>query len=190
MKVASEIGCPDRLHGLFPPNDCMLKTLVQNGFTPFQKHVIDETKKLRLVANSWCTGDDACDCRGLDLRYFYKAEKNGGCVLAAAVRFGEKAAIAQGFNTSAHGGAIESVLDEATAELAKIHLAPIATTAEASFKIKKPVPLHTTLRVDCHIKEIKSNGLRIYVTGTISDGKPQPVIYAACDAQLIDMQKM
>ena len=47
---------------------------------------------------------------------------------------------------------IESLLDEATAELAKIEFAPLSSTAEASFKLKKPVPLHTTVRVDCKVK--------------------------------------
>lgn len=37
--------------------------------------------------------------------------------IRGAVRFGDGAAIGDGFWTSAHGGAIETVLDEATAEL-------------------------------------------------------------------------
>lgn len=189
-KHALAAGCPDRIHGLFPPNDQILAALVQEGFQPFQKHLIDQGNEFQIAHGSWCTGDDACQGRGIDLRYFYKYDQNEG-ILACAVRFGEKTAIGQGFNTTAHGGSIESVLDEATAELAKIHVAPIASTVEASFKIKKPVPLNTSLRVDCKITEVKSNGLRIFVTGTINDGRrPAPMIYASADAQLVDVQQM
>jgi hypothetical protein len=46
---------------------------------------------------------------------------------------------------------IASLLDESTAELAKIEFAPLCSTAEATFKFKKPVPLHTTLRIDCKV---------------------------------------
>lgn len=46
---------------------------------------------------------------------------------------------------------IETVLDESTAELAKFEFAPLCTTAEASFKFKKSVPLHTTLQIDCKV---------------------------------------
>ncbi len=46
---------------------------------------------------------------------------------------------------------VESLLDEATAELAKMEWAPVLATIEANFKIKKAVPLHTTLRIDCKV---------------------------------------
>ena len=44
---------------------------------------------------------------------------------------------------------IETVLDEATAELAKMDFVPLVSTVEAAFKIKKAVPLHTSLLVQC-----------------------------------------
>ena len=52
--------------------------------------------------------------------------------LAAAVRLGEGASIGAGSWTSAHGGAVESVLDEATAELAKMEWATMVSTIEVS----------------------------------------------------------
>ena len=48
---------------------------------------------------------------------------------------------------------MESLLDEATAELAKMEWAPVLATIEATFKIKKAVPLHTTLRIDCKVED-------------------------------------
>ena len=53
--------------------------------------------------------------------------------LVAAVRLGERASIGVGTWTSAHGGAIESVLDEATAELAKMEWATMVSTIEVGF---------------------------------------------------------
>ena len=43
------------------------------------------------------------------------------------------------------------MLDESTAELAKMEWAPVLATIEATFKIKKAVPLHTTVRIDCKV---------------------------------------
>ncbi len=51
--------------------------------------------------------------------------------LIGAVRLGERASIGFGTWTSAHGGAIESVLDEATAELTKMEWATMVSTIEA-----------------------------------------------------------
>lgn len=52
--------------------------------------------------------------------------------LVAAVRLGERASIGAGTWTSAHGGAVESVLDEATAELAKMEWATMVSTIEVA----------------------------------------------------------
>jgi hypothetical protein len=52
---------------------------------------------------------------------------------------------------SASAMQIESLLDESTAELAKMEFTPLLSTIEANFKLKKSVPLHTTLRIDCKV---------------------------------------
>ena len=46
---------------------------------------------------------------------------------------------------------VESLLDEATAELGKMEFSPMLATIEIDFKITKAVPLHTTLRIDCEV---------------------------------------
>ena len=51
--------------------------------------------------------------------------------LTGAARLGEQAAIGYGAWVTAHGGAIESLLDESTAEVAKMALSPIMSTIEA-----------------------------------------------------------
>ena len=46
---------------------------------------------------------------------------------------------------------VESLLDEATAELGKMEFSPMLSTIEADFKIRKSVPLHTTLKIECEV---------------------------------------
>ncbi len=46
---------------------------------------------------------------------------------------------------------IESLLDESTAELAKMEFSPLVGTIEANFQLKKALPLHTTVRIDCQV---------------------------------------
>ena len=46
---------------------------------------------------------------------------------------------------------MESLLDEATAELGKMEFSPMLSTIEADFKIRKSVPLHTTLKIECEV---------------------------------------
>jgi acyl-coenzyme A thioesterase PaaI-like protein len=88
---------------------------------------------------------------------------------------------------SAHGGAVESLLDEATAEAAKMAWAPTLATLDATFRIKKAVPLNTTLRIACRIKRTQS--VRCWVDGklTSADGS---VLYASCEAQLVDLAQL
>lgn len=46
---------------------------------------------------------------------------------------------------------IEALLDETTAELAKLEFSPLCSTIEANFKLKKAVPLHITVRMDAKV---------------------------------------
>lgn len=59
--------------------------------------------------------------------------------IQGAVRFGDGACVGTGYYMSAHGGSIETALDEATAELAKCEYVPMVTTRQATFQITKPV---------------------------------------------------
>eukprot|EP00873_Tetraselmis_striata_P018893 jgi/Tetstr1/439157/TSEL_027609.t1 len=180
-------GIPDRPDGLFPQNCPVLAALLADGFVPFQKHLSALDAPNKLVHDSWAVGNSAARA-GLDLRYFYRAGAPHG-ELAGAVVFGEAAKIGGAFDVGVHGGAIETALDEATAELCKAEVAPIATTVEAAFKIKKALEAGVTYRVRCRIREVK--GFRVWVIGHIestNDSQPAAVL-ATCEAQLIDMGK-
>lgn len=54
-----------------------------------------------------------------------------------AARLGETASIGYGSWSTAHGGAIESLLDEATAELSKMEWSPMVTTIEVTTILMK-----------------------------------------------------
>lgn len=82
---------------------------------------------------------------------------------------------------------MESLLDEATAETAKMTWAPTLATLEAAFKIKKAVPLNTTLRIACEIA--RTAGVRCWVTGNITDADGS-IVYAICEAQLVDLAQL
>jgi len=95
------------------------------------------------MAESWATGDLAA-ANGVDLRYFYRdatgAEEGAAATgaagaagapgeLVAAFRLGDRAAIGYHAHTYAHGGSIETVLDETTAEIVKAAIEPACATA-------------------------------------------------------------
>lgn len=178
---------PRRVHGLFPRGDeLLLRLAATQGAQPFEKHLSGVRGPYELLPKGgWATGDAAARS-GVDLRLFYLERQTGEThgTVQGAVRFGGGASIGNGFWISAHGGAIETVLDEATAELAKMDFVPVVSTVEAAFKIKKAVPLHTSLLVQCSIKE--QRGIRCWVEGQLCSADKQTV-FATCDAQLVNL---
>ena len=191
-KAAFATGIPYRPHGLFPPNDKLLTELSTDPtFHPFMKHVPCERPHDFVVApGCWASGDSAAKA-GLDVRHFYKFPQNG-CdhgELHGAVRAGDGAAICLHGYTTAHGGSIETILDECTAEIAKCEFAPTATTINFKVNLKKPFPLHRTCRILCKIKSISSNKLRIVTTGEIYDAEDDTLL-VTCEAELVDVARI
>ena len=58
---------------------------------------------------------------------------------------------------------------------------------QANFKIKKAVPLNTSLRVECAIRSVQ--GIRCWVDGFVKDESGK-VTYATCEAQLVDLSQL
>lgn len=182
-------GIPYRKNGLFPPGDRLLLKLSRDTRNwPFEKHLPGLQSPYELLPEGgWVNGENACS-HGVDLRLFYREKCDDSAeygIVLGAVRLGDGAAIGTGFWLSAHGGAVETILDEATAEIAKIEFTPFVSTRQINVEIVKPVPLHETLLVECCIQ--KQKGLRCYVEGKIlsDDGMD---IFASCTAQLVDMR--
>ena len=95
--------------------------------------------------------------------------------------------------TSVHGGAVETALDEATAECCKCKLFPVAATVSISFKISRRVLSQTTYRVECELIKWLSNNLKCDVAGRIVELEPdgtvkfergKAVVVASCVATL------
>ena len=141
-------GIPFRKAGLFPPNEEFLTMLSQDR-KPCTKGLpaktMDGGREFGVAENGWASGDNACE-HGMDLRWFIKPGLDDK-TLMAAVRFSDFACIGAGYMKGVHGGAVETCLDEATAECAKTKLFPVATTSKISFAIKRPLEAHTTYRV-------------------------------------------
>ena len=187
-------GVPFRANGLFPLGDRLLTALAADpNLRAFQKNVLcyRETPGLPdslsySVAESWAHGDGAC-VAGLDLRCFYRetpCQNTTGPSLTAAFRLGDGAAIGRFAFTNAHGGSIETVLDETTAELVKCARAPNCATTELRAKILKPVALHKTYRVDCWIAS--ATEFRARTEAKITDPE-DGTTYATCEATLADL---
>ena len=171
---------------LYPEDDPCLQSLLEvDGMWPFEKHLPGFNGPYEtLVDGGFITGKEAILERGIDLRLFYDEV---GVRVRGCVRFdGRRASIGAGFLLPTHGGAIETCLDEATAELGKMVAFPFLATRKISFEIKKGVPVDVSLLVECTIVEVK--GLRCHVHGEIRGyGEDSGVVYAVCDAELVNM---
>ena len=180
-------GIPPRLSGLFPENDPLLELLDKTGWKPCTKGLphptVDGGVEFAVAENGWVSGENAIE-HGMDLRWFIKPDPSDH-TLHAAVRFSENAMIGRGVpGTSIHGGACESCLDEATAELAKSKLFPLATTAKIEFRILKPVLPHVTYGVRCWVKEVNVKGVSYDIAGELTDATDDKVVYVACVAKM------
>jgi acyl-CoA hydrolase len=183
-------GLELRQDGLFPHNDPVLTRLSHDPhMKPFEKHLLDEEEKMCSARKSWASGNCAAK-HGLDLRCFiderFSREDTVGARLRAVVRFGNAASIGNGL--SAHGGAIETALDEATAELAKATQGVMCYTTSANFQLKQKVDLHTTYEVECEVTKVGPRGLRIFIEAAMKDHQGQPA--ALCSVQLANMAKV
>lgn len=167
--------------GLFEPDDAVLKKYARDTCRPFAKHLPNAVSPYEPVeTGGFITGREAVEHRGIDLRLLWECEEGR---VVGAVRFDQgKAAIGPGY--SVHGGAIQAVLDEATAEAGKMVAFPYLATRRIAHEIKKPVPCGTTLEVWTEVRDIK--GLRCFVAGEIRDPNAGTVL-AACEAELVNM---
>lgn len=101
--------------------------------------------------------------------------------LVAAVRYTPAALIAwrsgaedsaENFNLDmVHGGCIEMALDELTAEVMKINVAPQNVTAEITFKIKKPSHAGITYKAEAEITDVSIPVVRVAGKITTLEGE-------------------
>ena len=184
--AAVATGIPFRPHGLFGPTDAdILREMASRaGAAAFQKHLWDsEEQRWALATETWATGDQAAAQRGIDLRYFHIGRE-----LHGLLRYSAKATIGAELLMSAHGGAVESVLDEATAELMKVQHSPNTVTRKFTASILKPVPAFETLSVCCTYTKEMAGGVVVVIEGVIKDGNG--ALLAKATAEMVDLSKM
>lgn len=195
QKAILRDGIPPRSNGLFPPDDEFL-SLAANMWSPFSKGLPTPCKDggfaMSIAEHGWASGENAI-AHGMDLRMFIKpgfADKE----LLAGVRFSDFAKIGYGRHPACggtvHGGAVETCLDEATAECAKSKLFPMATTSKIEFKINKPVFANVTYRVYCKVEKERVKDLMYEVSGVLTDAKQDNVVYATCLAIMANPSKL
>ena len=176
-------GIPLRVAGLFPPDDPVLGHLARSlkaATKGLPGPTSDGGMAFRTAENGWACGESAIE-HGMDLRWFV-SEDAADQTLTAAVRFSDFACIGRGHATGVHGGAVETCLDEATAECAKTKLFPMASTGKIEFQIKKPVQPNVTYRVKCYVKSEKQKGMLYDVVGELLDADRDDDKYAVCTA--------
>jgi len=160
-------GIPFRPNGLFTMGDSLLAELSKDpGLRAFQKNVVgfdEDGEPKYVVCDSFAHGDGGA-ANGVDLRCFYRPDTK---TAVAAFRLGHRAAIAHHMYTTAHGGSIETVLDETTAEVVKCATTPAVATTEMKVYLKRPLELFKTYRVDVEITD--ATEFKTFTKATIRD---------------------
>ena len=173
---------------LYPLDDRLLHVYVNSPhLKPFEKHLPNARSPYEpLEDGGFVTGKEAVTQRGIDLRLFFDESARK---VVGLVRFDERnASIGAGYGLSVHGGAIQTALDEATAEAGKMLAFPYLATRRISHEIRKPVPSERTLAVKTAVTGIK--GLRCFVSGEIcdvDDDTGAEVVLASAEAELVNM---
>lgn len=147
------------------------------------------------VNENWTSGNAAASI-GLDIRmYADKASSstNGsaiGCRIVCAVRFGNNPGIKvhPGGAAGVHGGAIQSVMDEITAQCVRYWAVPGCTTRKISHTISGRVFQFQTYKCECKIDNVQNDGCILVSKATLRDPLGKPVCVSASD--MLDFAKM
>lgn len=182
QKLAVEAGIPHRPDGCFAEDDSKLAEYKQNPkLKPFQKHLNVSRLSGWSLVDSYATGNGAAR-NGCDLRYFAdmstipadpKKVKDLKIkpTVKALFRYTSRACIgshpAHGF--TAHGGAFQTVMDEATAEVMKFFVQPNSSTRKIDHQIMKPIYPYTTYEAVCTVEDVRPNGCVYNIKGIVYD---------------------
>ena len=163
--AAFALGHPARegIGDLFPVDDPHIRFLQKTKhILPFEKHLLlwnddkDKPKKVFHPTEGFMHGPSAA-LRGYDMRYYWDSSN---LKVVGAVRYSRAADIGwrsdseESFSSGiVHGGCIEAILDELTAEVMKINMAPENLTAEITFKLKKSSMPYVTYKLEAEITE-------------------------------------
>jgi len=157
-EVALMRGVPTGRRTLFSRDDPQLtRMLASDTLFAFEKHILLSTSpddhRVVHCDEGFVHSESAVVGRGLDLRYFWDSESlrlTGVVAFSLAAVGGWSAGRGNGGeawgSTMVHGGCIEAVLDELTAEVMKVNVAPEMATSEIVVSLQHgPLPYVTYL---------------------------------------------
>merc|ERR1712070_245865 len=113
-----------------------------------------------------------------------------GCRIVCAVRFGNIAGIKvePGGMSGVHGGAIQSVMDEITAQCVRYWAVPSCTTRKISHTISGRVFQFQTYKCECKIDSIQNDGCIFVSRGKLLDPLGKPVCTST--SETLDFARM
>lgn len=137
---------------------------------------------------------DACDTHPfvpLDVRLFVTPGWSDFLEMKvkAAVRFSEYACGARGLaDNYVHGGAIESVMDEVTAECARTKVFAEGTTLNFECAIKRKVEPHTTYLAEAEVgKKLDGAGIKYEINATLKAADGKGAAFAVAKAVMVNV---
>lgn len=143
------------------------QVMARPGFRPYRKMLWDVQRETFVaVTDGFVTGKNAALNRGIDLRYGWDPTKEA---VLGVVCFGRNAAWGEVADAEGrygiHGGAMEAVLDEITAEAAKVFVVPKVLTASVE-KVQLKMPMFAGDHCVVEARVTKS-GVRIVTEGKL-----------------------
>lgn len=163
------------------------------NYRPISKYYPSPSGGLEEVKHSFVSGPCAAEHRGTDVVYYLDDQKPR--YLFGLVRFGLPASSVRlpllGYAASAHGGAVEAVLDDVTGTVVRHCESLFMATASFTCKLRKPCPLNTTLLLKAQVVDgsVTKGGLSCTTTGTLYEPKTGVVI-ATAEAKMVDFFKL
>lgn len=148
-----------------------------------------------IVQDNWTSGPTARSI-GLDIRMWWDTSieppdgSKVGMRILCAVRFGNPPLIniRPGTTLGIHGGAIQSVMDEITAQCVRINAVPGCTTRQISHTISASVQAYVTYSCECVIENVKNDSCIFVSRGTLKDPLGKSV--AISKADMVDLRRM
>lgn len=168
---------------IIPKDDPLLVGLLNDSSLMHAEKVFQDDKGGFGVAHGFTNGPAAAREHGIDSVYFWDAARER---LRGVVAFGEQTSGVRSLHgdatlPTAHGGAVEAVLDDLLASVVRYVCSVSSATAEISVRLRKPCPLYETLRLEAWIDgSIDMGGAMVKTAGSITNAKGEVVASAKC----------
>lgn len=189
--ACEQLGHPFPLAGgLIPAQDELLQQLQEDpSMVPFPKMGIHSEGIFAL--DGFCSGYTSV-ANGMDIRmYFDKASGPAGhakpselvgCRTVSLARFGRGGGIDRDapLSIGVHGGAIQALMDEVTAECVKYWATGVCVTRKISHNMARAVYQFKTYKVVCEISAVSDDSIVYTVKGKVLD-QDEAIVHTQAD---------